>query len=84
VRRAQQYQITRLDVLERIAQLLLTQGLGQPLTPEIDQSFEQRDTYQQGALTDPPDLSAYQDPPPDNPPGPPQNPPETSPPDSHG
>ena len=68
VRRAQQYQITRLDVLERIAQLLLTQGLGQPLTPEIDQTFEQRDTYQAGALTDPPDLSAYQDPPPENPP----------------
>ena len=73
VRRAHQYQITRLDVLERIAQLLLTQGLGQPMTPEVDETFQQRDTYQQGALTDPPDLSVYQDPPPENPP-----------PDSHG
>jgi len=72
VRRAHQYQITRLDVLERIAQLLLTQGLGQPLTPEIDQTFEQRDTYREGALTDPP--SAYQEPPPENPPTEPPTP----------
>jgi hypothetical protein len=78
VRRAHQYQITRLDVLERIAQLLVTQGLGQPLAPEIDPTFQQRDTYQQGALTDPPDLSAYQDPPPETPPT------STPPPDSHG
>jgi transposase len=78
VRRAHHYHITRLDVLERIAQLLVTQGLGQPLTPEIDQTFQQRDTYQQGALTDPPKLSAYQDPPPETPPTP------TPPPDSHG
>jgi hypothetical protein len=76
VRRAHQYQISRLDVLERIAQLLLTQGLFEPITPEIDETFRQRDTYQQGALTDPPDLSAYPDPPPENP--------QPPPPDSHG
>jgi hypothetical protein len=76
IRRAHQYQITRLDVLERIAQLLLTLGLGQPLTPEIDQTFEQRDTYREGALTDPP--SAYQEPPPEDPPTEPPSP------DSHG
>lgn len=62
VRRAHQYQITRLDVLERIAQLLLTQGLFEPITPEVDETFRQRDTYQQGALTDPPDLSTYHTP----------------------
>ena len=73
VRRAHHYQIRSLAVLERIAQLLLTQGLGQPLTAPIDETFQQRDTYQEGALTDPPDLSAYQDPPPQDPP-----------PDSHG
>ena len=78
VRRAHHYQITRLEVLERIAQLLLTQGLFEPITPEIDETFRQRDTYQQGALTDPPDLSSYQVPPP-----PPQDP-EPPAPDSHG
>ena len=71
VQRAHQYRITRLDVLERIAQLLLTQGLFEPITPEIDETFRQRDTYQQGALTDPPDLSAYQVPPPPQDPEPP-------------
>jgi hypothetical protein len=87
VRRARQYRITRLDVLERIAQLLLTQGLFEPITPAIDETFRQRDTYQQGALTDPPDLSAFQVPPP--PPPPPNTPPpkpNPEPPasDSHG
>lgn len=80
VRRAQQYQITRLDVLERIAQLLLTQGLFEPITPEIDETFRQRETYQQGALTDPPDLSAYRDPPPP----PPQDPEPPTPSNTHG
>jgi hypothetical protein len=78
VQRAQQYHITRLDVLERIAQLLLTQELFEPITPQIDESFQQRDTYQQGALTTPPDLSAYHVAPPQDP-----EPPTPSP-DSHG
>ena len=77
VRRAQHYKITGLDVLERIAQLIVTQGLGEPITPEIDETFRQRATYQQGALTDPPDRFVYQDPPPH----PPTEPPT---PDSHG
>lgn len=82
VRRAHQYHISRLDVLERIAQLLLTQGLFEPITPEIDHTFRQRDTYQQGALTDPPDLSAFQVPPTHN--TPPTQPTEPPPPNSHG
>ena len=85
VQRAHQYRITRLDVLERIAQLLLTQGLFEPITPEIDETFRQRDTYQQGALTDPPDLSAYQVPPTPPPAAQPPEPnPEPPPRDSHG
>jgi hypothetical protein len=82
VQRAWQYHITRLDVLERIAQLLLTQGLFEPITPEIDETFRQRDAYQQGALTDPPDLSAYHVPPP--PPPPPHDPEPPTPSDTHG
>ena len=85
VQRAWQYHITRLDVLERIAQLLLTQGLFEPITPEIDETFRQRDAYQQGALTDPPDLSAYHvPPPPPPPPPPPQDPEPPTPSDTHG
>lgn len=85
VRRAHQYHISRLDVLERIAQLLLTQGLFEPITPEIDETFRQRDTYQQGALTDPPDLSAFQVPPTPMPNAQPPEPnPEPPTPDSHG
>jgi transposase len=85
VQRAQQYQITRLDVLERIAQLLLTQGRFEPITPAIDETFRQRDAYQQGALTDPPDLSTYQVPPTPPPNAQPPEPnPEPPPPDSHG
>lgn len=83
VQRAHQYRITRLDVIERIAQLLLTQGLFEPISPEIDETFRQRDTYQQGALTDPPDLSTYQVPPPPPPP-PPQDPEPPTPSDTHG
>jgi transposase len=90
VQRAHQYKIVRLDVLERIAQLLLTQGLFEPITPEIDETFRQRDTYRQGALTDPPDLSTHQVPPPppsppsDSQPPEPNTHPEPPPPDSHG
>jgi len=29
---------------------------------ELDEGFRQRSTYQEGSLTDPPDLSIYQDP----------------------
>ena len=81
VHRAHRYHITHLDVLERIAQLLLTQGSGQLITPEIDETYQLRDTYQQGALTDPPDLSAYQTPPPTTTPTTPTQPPT---PDSRG
>lgn len=84
VRRAHQYRISRLDVLERITQLLLNQGLFEPITPEINESFRQRDAYQQGALTDPPDLSAFQVPEPPAPNSQSAEPPQPPTPDSHG
>jgi len=31
---------------------------------QIDEAFREREAYQEGSLTDPPDLSLYQDPPP--------------------
>ena len=65
--RASKYRITSLETVERIALLYLQQGSGQlPLVP-IDEAFRQRPAYQEGSLTDPPDLSLYQEPsPPDH------------------
>jgi len=64
VERARKYRIVSLPTLERIARLYLQQGSGPlPLAP-TDEAFRERETYQEGSLTDLPDLSRYQDPPP--------------------
>jgi Homeodomain-like domain len=63
VARAHQYRITEVATIERIARLYLTQGAGELPEPEVDQAFTGREAYQEGALTDPPDLSIYRDPP---------------------
>ena len=68
VQRAHRYRITSLEVLERIALLYLKEGWGQGASlPAIDESFRQRPAYQEGALTDAPDLSVYRDHEPDPP-----------------
>ena len=63
VERAHHYQITSLATLERIALLYLEAGSGELPWVEIDQSFRQREAYQEGSLTEPPDLSRYETPP---------------------
>ncbi len=63
VERAHQYQITSLPTLERIALLYLDAGSGELPCVEIDQSFREREAYQEGSLTEPPDLSLYETPP---------------------
>src|ERR1017187_2697549 len=61
--RARKYQITRLETVERIAWLYLQPGAAElPLLP-VDETMQEREAYQEGAVTDPPDLSRYQDPP---------------------
>ena len=62
--RARKYRITDLETLERIALLYLQQGPGQLPLVAIDEAFRERPAYQEGSLTDPPDLSLYQEPPP--------------------
>jgi transposase len=62
VERARKYQITRLETVERIAWLYLQPGAPEPPLLQIDQALQQREAYQEGAFTDPPDLSIYQDP----------------------
>jgi len=59
--RARKYRITDRETLRRIAWLYLEHGAEQlPLLP-IDETFRERSAYREGSLTDPPDLSAYQD-----------------------
>jgi transposase len=60
--RARKYRITDLATVERIALLYLQQGLGQLPVAEVDAQLRERPAYQEGSLTDPPDLSLYQDP----------------------
>jgi len=57
VERAHRYHITSLETLERIARLLLDDtALPDPV---VDPDLEKRPTYQEGSLTDTPDLSRY-------------------------
>jgi len=43
--------------------LYLQQGTGELPWVHVDEALRQREAYQEGSLTDPPDLSRYQDPP---------------------
>ena len=60
--RARKYRITSLETVERIALLYLQQGIGQLPLAEVDDHLTQRPAYQEGSLTEPPDLSIYQEP----------------------
>lgn len=63
IQRAHHYRITSLDTIERIALLHLREGAAELPLAEVDEALDQRPAYQEGALTDLPDLSIYQDPP---------------------
>jgi hypothetical protein len=57
--RALRYRVVHLETLQRIAWLCMSQGQ-QPLPyAEVDENFRQRPAYQEGCLTDEPDLSIY-------------------------
>lgn len=59
IERAHKYRITDIGTIERIAALNMTQGTPALPFAEVDEDFRQRDTYQEGRLTDAPDLSIY-------------------------
>jgi transposase len=59
VQRAHRYRVPDLATLEQIARLSLKEGIGYLPAPPIDESFRDRPAYLEGALTDPPDLSQY-------------------------
>jgi transposase len=58
-RRAHHYRIVDLATLRRIAWLCLSQEEHVLPEPEVDEDFRQRPAYQEGYLTDQPDLSVY-------------------------
>ena len=59
VQRALRYRIVDLATLRRIAWLCLRQADEVLPEAEVDEDFQQRPAYQEGRLTDLPDLSRY-------------------------
>jgi transposase len=59
IERAQHYRITDVETLRRIARLSISQQEFQVSGVEVDESFRQRESYQQGHLTDAPDFGLY-------------------------
>jgi len=60
--RALQYRVVHLETVRRIAWFCMSQAGAWMAEPEVDEDFRQRGAYQEGCLTDEPDLSGY-DPP---------------------
>jgi hypothetical protein len=60
VERALRYGIRDGETLERMARLSLSQGQLDLFTAEVDESFSEREAYQQGRLTEAPDFSLYE------------------------
>jgi len=61
VQRALRYRIIQLETLRRIAWLCISQGEYPLPDAQVDEDFQQRPAYQEGCLTDEPDLSIYDD-----------------------
>lgn len=61
IERALKYRITSAETIRRIVLLQLGEDTGIPPAVEVDGSFQEREAYREGHLTDAPDLSAYDD-----------------------
>ncbi len=59
IERALRYRITCIDTLRRIAKLYFQPDESSLPYPSVDENFRNRDTYQQGHLTDAPDFTPY-------------------------
>ena len=60
--RALRYRIVELQTLQRIAWFCMSQGEERLPYADVDESFRERPAYQEGCLTDEPDLSRYDSP----------------------
>jgi hypothetical protein len=59
LQRALRYRIVELQTLQRIAWFCMSQGEERLPYADVDESFRQRPAYEEGCLTDEPDLSRY-------------------------
>jgi hypothetical protein len=59
--RALRYRILDMATLERIAWFCTSQGEERILDVDVDEGYHERPAYQEGCLTDEPDLSVYDD-----------------------
>jgi hypothetical protein len=59
LQRALRYRIAHIETLRRIAWFCMSQGEQRLPEADVDESFRQRPAYQEGCLTDDPDLSIY-------------------------
>jgi len=59
IERALRYQITSIETVERVALLYMTQDVPSLPLVDVDEAFRGREAYQEGSLTDAPDLSIY-------------------------
>ncbi len=59
IERALRYRINDIDTLRRIAKLYFQPGESSLPDPSVDENFRNRDTYQEGHLTDAPDFTPY-------------------------
>lgn len=66
IARALRYRIVQLQTLERIAWFCMSQTEQRLPYADVDEHFRQRPAYQEGCLTDEPDLSSYDPPPADD------------------
>ena len=59
--RARRYRVVQIETLERIAWFCMSQGQAEEGLPwaDVDEGFRERPAYQEGCLTDEPDLSSY-------------------------
>ncbi len=64
--RARRYRVVQMETLQRIAWLCMSQGQEPLPDVEVDENFRQRPAYQEGFLTDEPDLSVYDETPPED------------------
>ena len=60
IERALRFRITRVDMLRRIALLLINQGDQQLPCVEVDENFRDREAYLEGRLSEAPDFSLYE------------------------
>lgn len=61
LQRALRYRVLHMETLQRIAWFCMSQGEGDSPGVDVDESYRHRAAYQEGYLTDEPDLAIYED-----------------------